>query len=135
MKRVIVNIAWMIVLFGGSIFFSLSYSAELCANEDATYYTALTAEPQSIDPVDIRSFFATHLGSQVLEGLLMLDDEMNVVPGAAQGWVIEDEGKRVTFHLRKNIIFHDGSRMTARDVAYSLSRLIFREEKNLFFKP
>lgn len=107
---------------------------EAHAEKGPVYYTALTAEPDSIDPIDIRNFFATHLGSQVLEGLLLLDEEMNIVPGAAESWEIKDYGREVVFHLRKDVRFHDGSLMKAADVAYSLRRLIRQDEENLFFK-
>ena len=40
-----------------------------------------------------------------------------------QSWVVSDSGQRVVLRLRKGLRFSDGSRLTADDVSYSLSRV------------
>lgn len=44
-----------------------------------------------------------------------------VLPGLAKTWDISDDGKVYTFNLRE-AYFHDGSRVSAEDVVYSLHR-------------
>ena len=48
---------------------------------------------------------------------------MNLVPGLAESWDVEDE-KTTVFHLRKGVKFHNGEEMTSEDVKYSLERCI-----------
>ena len=61
------------------------------------------------------------LASLLFETLTLVDDQGRLRPGLASSWSL-DESKRVwQFHLRL-ARFHDGSQVTAVDVAASLSR-------------
>src|SRR5260370_16710494 len=61
------------------------------------------------------------LASLLFETLALVDDQGRLRPGLASSWSL-DESKRVwQFHLRL-ARFHDGSQVTAVDVAASLSR-------------
>ncbi len=51
-------------------------------------------------------------------------DHLNVVPGVLQSWVVADGGKSYTFKVRQGIQFHNGSPLTADDVAFSLTRIL-----------
>lgn len=44
------------------------------------------------------------------------------VPMLASSWDVSDDGAIYTFHLREGVQFHDGSIMTASDVAYTFQR-------------
>jgi peptide/nickel transport system substrate-binding protein len=41
----------------------------------------------------------------------------------AERWEISEDGKRVTFALRKGVKFHDGANFTCADAKYSLEKL------------
>ena len=51
-------------------------------------------------------------------------DGLNVEPSLAQSWDISPDGKIYTFHLRRDVKFHDGSPMTAEDVKFSYDRAL-----------
>lgn len=54
-----------------------------------------------------------------------------VVPDLATSWNISSDGKQVTFHLRKGVQFHkDFGEMTAKDVKFSIERIINPENKS-----
>ncbi|MEM3647342.1 MAG: ABC transporter substrate-binding protein [Thermofilum sp.] len=55
----------------------------------------------------------------VLETLTRIGEDGNPYSCLAESWFSHD-GLTWTFHLRKGILFHDGSPLTATDVAYSL---------------
>ena len=55
----------------------------------------------------------------VYENMVELDNSYNVVPNVVTSWETND-GIRWVFHVDTNRYFHDGSKMTATDVAYSL---------------
>jgi len=44
-------------------------------------------------------------------------------PSLVQSWIVSDSGQRLVLRLRKNLRFSDGSRLTADDVAFTLSRV------------
>lgn len=44
-----------------------------------------------------------------------------IVPNVAESWVESDDGTSVTFKLREDVTFHDGTPLTADDVVYSIN--------------
>jgi peptide/nickel transport system substrate-binding protein len=86
----------------------------------------------TLDPAfakDLRTIWATN---QLFNGLVQLDDELNVKPDIAHSWSISEDGKIYTFNLKKGILFHkhilfgkDSIRtVTASDFEYSFNRLL-----------
>lgn len=51
----------------------------------------------------------------------------NPVPEAFEEWTKSPDGLKYTFKLREGMTFHDGSEVTADDVAYSYNRLLGTE--------
>jgi ABC-type transport system substrate-binding protein len=49
-------------------------------------------------------------------------------PWLAESFTSEQGGKRFRFRLRDDVRFHDGRKLTARDVRYSLERLLLNKE-------
>jgi peptide/nickel transport system substrate-binding protein len=58
-------------------------------------------------------------------GLLTFDmyDNEKIVGDLAERWEIAEDGKQITFALRKGVKFHDGSDFTCADAKYSLEKL------------
>jgi len=54
-------------------------------------------------------------------GLTKIDDKDQVKPGAAASWEIKDDGKVYVFHLRKDLYFTDGEKLTSDSVRYNFS--------------
>src|SRR6185295_1536794 len=55
----------------------------------------------------------------VIEPLIEMDHARNEYVGVlAESW--EFQGRKWTFHLRKNVRFHDGSSLTSKDVLFSI---------------
>ena len=92
----------------------------------------------SLDPAfskDLADIWATH---QLFNGLVQMDDQLNVKPCIAKSWTITDSAKTYTFTLRNDVFFHkhelfgvsnssdkpDSTRtVTASDFEYSFNRL------------
>lgn len=53
------------------------------------------------------------------DGLVRFDEEMNPIPDLAESWEISEDGTVYTFKLRDDVVFHDGTPMTADDVIYT----------------
>ena len=90
----------------------------------------------SLDPAfakDQRNIWAVN---QLYNGLVQLDDSLQVQPSIAESWDISDDGKVYTFSLRNDVYFHkhilfgkDSTRLvTAVDFEYSFQRLL---DKNI----
>ena len=57
----------------------------------------------------------------VAEGLTSISPEFEIVPCIAKSWETGDDDTW-RFHLNEDILFHDGSKVTADDVSESLKR-------------
>jgi oligopeptide transport system substrate-binding protein len=75
--------------------------------------------PVSWDPATIGDAGSAGLLAQVYESLTALDAQNRVEPALARSWTIADGGTSITFELRPDITFSDGSPITADDVRRS----------------
>lgn len=61
----------------------------------------------------------------VYEPLLWYDPlQDKLIPALAESWETSEDGMIWTFHLRKGVVFHDGTPFTAEAVKYSIERTI-----------
>src|SRR6266571_4687149 len=57
-------------------------------------------------------------------GLLGVTPDGKFVPDAAESWQISPDALLYTFKLRKDVLFHDGTRVDAAAVKFSIDRII-----------
>lgn len=81
------------------------------------------SEPDSLDPWMSAATDTEAIFMNVFEGLVRFDEAGSIIPGLAESWDISDDSLTYTFHLRKNVTFHNGSPMTAEDVIYTYENL------------
>ncbi|MEN6467079.1 MAG: ABC transporter substrate-binding protein, partial [Syntrophaceae bacterium] len=63
---------------------------------------------------------ASHsIAGMIFNGLVKYDRNIQVVGDLAESWDISKNGLVITFHLRKNVRWHDGRPFTAEDVLYT----------------
>ena len=73
---------------------------------------------------------ATHSGNSSSIAYCNLYDTLvfptfdGVEPALAESWEPSEDGLEYTFHLRKGVLFHDGTELTASDVVFTAKRLI-----------
>ncbi len=51
----------------------------------------------------------------IFNGLVKYDKDYNIVPDLAESWDIENDGKLIRFHLRRDVYWHDGHRFDGND--------------------
>jgi len=68
---------------------------------------------------------ASHqIGNLVYNGIVKYDKDLNIVGDLADSWVISEDGLSITFHLRKNLRFHDGAPCTVDDVLFTFHTIL-----------
>jgi peptide/nickel transport system substrate-binding protein len=85
----------------------------------------------SLDPAAAISFENIWPVNQIFNGLVQMDDRLNVIPCIARKFTISDDGLVYTFNLRSDVYFQDnqcfestrGRRVVAKDFVYSFNRL------------
>ena len=96
----------------------VGFASPLLAN---TIKWSMPGDSLTLDP-HAQNEGPTHMVSrQVYEGLVTHDINMNIVPQLATSWEAVDPETWV-FNLRDGVKFHDGSDLTAADVAFSINR-------------
>jgi peptide/nickel transport system substrate-binding protein len=87
-----------------------------------TIIWALQSLPTGLDPQGsgVRGGIPPHY---VGSGLVTRDPKTGeIVPFLAESWEVSDDGLTYEFKLKKNIKFHDGSPLTAKDYVYTIQR-------------
>ncbi|NGZ75945.1 ABC transporter substrate-binding protein [Saccharibacillus alkalitolerans] len=64
-----------------------------------------------------------HLFGQLFDPLLLPAADGSAAAHIAHAWEHSEDYTRWTFYLRKGVLFHDGSELTARDATFTLKRL------------
>lgn len=87
-----------------------------------TLVIAMTGNPTSLDPAGKNDGASMAVKRQMYDGLTELDPDMKEAsPCLAESWEYQDDTTLI-FHLRQGVKFHDGSELTAEDVAFSIQR-------------
>lgn len=60
----------------------------------------------------------------IFNGLVKYDKDYNIVGDLARSWDIENDGKLLRFHLRNDVLWHDGQKFTAKDVMFTYKLII-----------
>jgi ABC-type transport system substrate-binding protein/methyl-accepting chemotaxis protein len=76
------------------------------------------------DPALCRMLRESHYISLVCIRLLRYSSDKKLVPYLAETWFLHPDGRTWEFKLKDNVLFSDGSRITSRDVKFSLERLM-----------
>ncbi len=102
---------------------SSAAKVETFRSSSGIIHVPITGVLHSLDP----SLSATIEDGEVIPSIfetLTMDVGARVAPWLAAEFRIEERGKRHRFRLRDDVSFHDGRRLTARDVRYSFERLL-----------
>lgn len=91
----------------------------------------------SLDPASAKRTENIWAVNQMFNGLVQLDDNLEVIPCIARSWGISDSGRVYTFHIRTDVYFNDhpqfpngkGRKVVAQDFVLSLFRLMDMDEE------
>ena len=84
----------------------------------------VTSEPPSLDWSLATDHVSKDFLFNIMDGLIQYDENLNVKPALAERWDVSRNGKRYTFHLRKDVVWTDGKALTAHDFVYGWQRLL-----------
>ena len=83
---------------------------------------AVAADITSMDPHFFNLFPNNNMAEHIFDKLVQMDADSKMIPGIATSWKVIDP-TTWEFKLRKGVKFHDGSELTAEDVAFSIDRV------------
>ncbi len=97
----------------------LSKLPDVAKQRTDTIIVALTDPSGAFTPYFTQSGYDGNVNSLLFGSLVTVDDKGLPVPDLAEKWDISEDQKTITYHLRKDLKFSDGSPMTADDVAFT----------------
>jgi peptide/nickel transport system substrate-binding protein len=74
------------------------------------------------DPMRSRAFVDRNAHYQIYDSLVTVDPKGKIIPALAEKWDTSQDGKTVTFTLRKGVKYHDGTAFDADSVKWNLDR-------------
>ncbi|HEY1240024.1 MAG TPA: ABC transporter substrate-binding protein [Bryobacteraceae bacterium] len=104
-----------LVLFAGLAFAQSGGELRFCLRSDPK-----TFDPQLVE--DSNSETISYLTGGVLLRVNRVTQQF--APELATSWKLDQQGRRITFHLRHGVSFSDGTPFSADDVAYTMKRLL-----------
>ncbi len=89
-----------------------------------------------IDPITLDPHLVTDTGSaqyvaEIFSGLTTISPDLELALDLAESFDISEDGRVYTFTLRPDALFHNGRRVTAADVAWSIDRALDPETSSL----
>ena len=81
------------------------------------------------EPPSLASYLSTSgpiglMAPKVYDGLLDYDKDLKAIPSLAESWDVSEDGKTVTFNLRKGVKWHDGEDFTSADVQFTVMEVL-----------
>ncbi|WP_068010725.1 ABC transporter substrate-binding protein [Pseudovibrio axinellae] len=82
----------------------------------------LQSDADVLDPDQSRSFVGRIVYASLCDKLVDITPDLDITPQLASSWSWSADGKALTFKLREDVVFHDGTPFNAEAVARNLAR-------------
>src|SRR5438132_8467036 len=83
---------------------------------------ALENDVSNLDPMLSGLFVDRNIHYAMYDSLVRVDPKGNIIPWLAEKWETSSDGKTVTFTLRTDVKFHDGTSFDADAVKWNIER-------------
>ncbi len=93
-------------------------SAQTPVDGDAFVFASI-GEPSNLIPPLASDSASGEINNLVYDGLMKVDGDLNIVPQLAERLEISDDGLTFTFHLRRDVRWHDGTPYSSRDALFT----------------
>jgi len=92
--------------------------------DSSTLTLRLGGEPSVLNPVLSTDTSSQAVEGQIFNGLIRINDDLQIEPDLAEKYTISPDGKTYTFFLRKDAVWHDGKPVTAEDVVFTFALIL-----------
>jgi peptide/nickel transport system substrate-binding protein len=93
-------------------------------DHDGTLRFSLGGEVSVLNPILSTDNVSSAVEGALFSGLVTVNEKLEMVPDLAERWDVSPDGKIWTFHLRKNVKWHDGVPFTADDVKFTFDSIL-----------
>jgi len=114
----VLYVIFFVFAFSGQIFPLLTYDPE------GVLRFSLGGEVSLLNPILSTDTASSAVEAVIFNGLIKINENLEVVPDLAKSWEVSKDGRIWTFHLRKNVKWHDGHPFTAEDVKFTFDSIL-----------
>jgi peptide/nickel transport system substrate-binding protein len=107
----------------GPVSSSASSSQDSAPAYGDAYVDASIGDASILNPVLSSDSASNDINSLVYNGLVKYDKNIQLTGDLAQSFEVSKNGLQITFHLRKNVRWHDGQPFTSDDVLFTYQKL------------
>lgn len=125
MPRTALSSFYAVLLAGGVAALVVGWLYFGAAGDAASgrYVEAVIGRPGPVNPLLARDDVAYDLVAMTFNGLMRITGDGTAVPDLAERWDVTPDGLTYTFVLRSDASWHDGHRVSADDVAFTVDQL------------
>ncbi len=92
--------------------------------ESQTLVRGNGSEPMTLDPQQIQGTPGAKIANDLFEGLVLQDEQGNIIPAQAESWTVSDDNRVFTFKIRKSAHWSNGEPVTAQDFVFGFKRAV-----------
>jgi peptide/nickel transport system substrate-binding protein len=85
---------------------------------------SLGGEVSVLNPILSTDTASSAVEGTIFTGMVKVNEKLEMVPDLAERWDVSKDGKIWTFHLRKDVKWHDGVPFTAEDVKFTFDSIL-----------
>ena len=117
----LLTIALLVLVMG---YVAFSVSTVTIPDFGGTYVEGIAGNPQAINPILCQSNPVDQdLAALIFTGMTRLNDNADIIPDLAERWEVSPDGTAYTFHLRQDVVWHDGAPFSAEDVVFTINAI------------
>ena len=89
------------------------------AEPSGTLVVGITEASGNFNPLYYSSAYDGYVVDMIFEGLITMNFDGEYEANAAESWEYSEDGKSITFKLKQDRVFSDGTPLTAQDVVFT----------------
>jgi peptide/nickel transport system substrate-binding protein len=122
-KTIFIIISIVFIVSGLSLLYKVnnSFLVEIPDN-GGSLTEGIVGSPRFINPLLASSDIDRDLTTLVYSGLLKVSADGELSPNIAESYTVSPDGLTYTFTLKNNVFFHDGKKLSADDVVFTVKK-------------
>ena len=97
----------------------IDYKDNYLTEEGGEIINAMIGEPSNLVAMIAGDSASSAIAANIFNTLIKYDENLNHAPELASQWIISDDQKTITFKLKENMFWADGTPLTSDDVLFT----------------
>ena len=98
---------------------AIDYKDNYFTEKGGILVNAMIGEPSNLIAMIAGDSASSTIAGNIFNSLIKYDEKLNHAPELAKKWVISPDQKTITFTLKDNLVWADGTPLTSEDVLFT----------------